>query len=479
MDRLSTCIILLGMLCFSLLSAPGLNAKPIPRTVEKSAAISSGDKTVPTRMLLLDQMGGVVITPHFIADNIRWIETEREFLDGLFVRFNSSFAVMKDTLLEYSTVAAELAPLNGLKATTLIHNFAVIFNDNPGDVFDDWSVVVQNWVNFARAANEAGFEGIFFDNEEYFGRWTDYPDNCKYQNKSLKEYQDQVRLRGKEIMQAVMTVWPDVAVITAHGPSISEPKAPAPVFPQWQIANELKGPFFIGFMEGMGENAMDVDGGELYTLRTAAEFSTAYRFQKNGIASAATNCAFLPADLRSAYPGQVSASYGIYNQPFGGKTMDANTYGTCVFHALNHADHYIWLYPEQATFLKSDGIGQDWIDAVRAAKNEYMKGFSTSVKERKIELPGEFRILGNHPNPFNPTTTISFRLSEPGRVQLSLYTIGGQNVRNLVSSSLEAGLHSVVWDGCDRHGLPLPSGAYLSQLVMDGYVAAGKMVLVR
>ena len=59
-------------------------------------------------------------------------------------------------------------------------------------MFDDWSTIINNWAPFARAIRQAGFEGISFDNEEYAGKWTKYPDTCKYSEKTLREYQDQV-----------------------------------------------------------------------------------------------------------------------------------------------------------------------------------------------------------------------------------------------------------------------------------------------
>lgn len=373
MNRFSIHLLAFGIVLLCVSSSNIFSAEPSPRKSSSPAGIKAKTQAgTPVRMILFDTMGGVVPTPEFVAANYPWIEKERGFFDGMFIRFKSSFRVMKAAPLDYNTAAADVAPLKGLRFTALKHNFAMVYNDSAADVFDDWSVVIKNWATFARTAKEAGFEGIFFDNEEYFKHWTNYPDYCKYPEKSLKEYQDQVRLRGKQVMQSVAAEWPNVVVITAHGPSVSEPKAPASVFPQWQFANELKGPFFVGFLEGMGEQALNVDGGELYTLRTPEEFEAAYQFQKFGIASDATDCAFIPPDLRKSYGSRISASYGVYNQPFRGKTMDAAQFGETALNALIRADHYIWIYPEKTTFLKPDGIGQDWVDAMRKAKETYL-----------------------------------------------------------------------------------------------------------
>ena len=57
--------------------------------------------------------------------------------------------------------------------------------------------------------------------------------------------------------------------------------------------------------------------------------------------------------------------------------------------------------------------------------------------------------LNNFPNPFNPTTTISFSILEESKVELSIYNIKGQKIKSLLSDQISAGEHSLVWDGTD------------------------------
>jgi len=84
----------------------------------------------------------------------------------------------------------------------------------------------------------------------------------------------------------------------------------------------------------------------------------------------------------------------------------------------------------------------------------------------------------NHPNPFNPATTISFTLAESGPVNLSVYNVAGRLVRTLVDADLEPGHHAAIWDGQDRSGRLAASGTYLYRLTTGGKVLAGKMTLV-
>ncbi len=87
--------------------------------------------------------------------------------------------------------------------------------------------------------------------------------------------------------------------------------------------------------------------------------------------------------------------------------------------------------------------------------------------------------LSFHPNPFNPSTTITFTLPASGRAEVAVYDITGRNVRDLVTGHLPAGEHSVVWDGRDGIGRAVATGVYFSRLRFLGRTVTGKMLLVR
>ena len=86
----------------------------------------------------------------------------------------------------------------------------------------------------------------------------------------------------------------------------------------------------------------------------------------------------------------------------------------------------------------------------------------------------------NHPNPFNPSTTIAYSMETAGFVELNIYSARGELVRNLVSEFQVAGnVHSVVWDGKDAHGSTMSSGVYYARLVGPESVVQQKMVLLK
>ena len=94
-------------------------------------------------------------------------------------------------------------------------------------------------------------------------------------------------------------------------------------------------------------------------------------------------------------------------------------------------------------------------------------------------VPGAFALSQNVPNPFNPTTTISFTVPTAGQISLSIYSPTGQLVRTLVDGSVDSGQHSIVWDGTDLTGRPAASGVYVYRLTGDQRTITKRMVLVK
>jgi PKD repeat protein len=87
--------------------------------------------------------------------------------------------------------------------------------------------------------------------------------------------------------------------------------------------------------------------------------------------------------------------------------------------------------------------------------------------------------LMNHPNPFNPVTTISFSIPENKKVDLSLYNIKGQKVKTLIAEELSAGSHIVNWNGKDNNNKQVASGIYFYKLKAGNYHKVKKMILIK
>ena len=90
-----------------------------------------------------------------------------------------------------------------------------------------------------------------------------------------------------------------------------------------------------------------------------------------------------------------------------------------------------------------------------------------------------YRLNANYPNPFNPSTTISFNLPREEQVEISVYAVDGARIATLASEVMTAGDHQVVWMGKDSSGASVASGAYFSRLTTPGYSETRVMTLIK
>jgi flagellar hook assembly protein FlgD len=96
-------------------------------------------------------------------------------------------------------------------------------------------------------------------------------------------------------------------------------------------------------------------------------------------------------------------------------------------------------------------------------------------------LPSVATLMGNDPNPFQRSTSITFAIPE-GRsasYTLSVYDVTGRLVRTVASGQVEPGLHTIAWDGRDSGNREVASGVYLYRLSVGDEISTRKMVLVR
>lgn len=97
-----------------------------------------------------------------------------------------------------------------------------------------------------------------------------------------------------------------------------------------------------------------------------------------------------------------------------------------------------------------------------------------------LPAPVHTALHQNHPNPFNPRTTISYDVAAGNQVvQLTIYDLSGREVRRLVDETQPLGQQAVVWDGTDAQQRPVPSGVYLYRLNVGDESHTRRMLLVK
>ncbi|UCG51503.1 MAG: choice-of-anchor D domain-containing protein [Candidatus Latescibacterota bacterium] len=107
------------------------------------------------------------------------------------------------------------------------------------------------------------------------------------------------------------------------------------------------------------------------------------------------------------------------------------------------------------------------------------KTIPTGMPAMFPKLPDRYVLYQNHPNPFNPVTTIRYELPERSHVRLAVYNVRGELVRVLVDRSRPAGRFEAHWNGSNSNGEPVASGVYFYKLTTKGFTQTKKMVLLK
>lgn len=104
---------------------------------------------------------------------------------------------------------------------------------------------------------------------------------------------------------------------------------------------------------------------------------------------------------------------------------------------------------------------------------------TTSVAEISNEIPKEFDLSYNYPNPFNPTTKFKYALPEGRNVKIVIYDINGSKVTELVNNYQGAGTYEVTWNGKNDLGQHVASGTYIYQVNAGSFSQTKKMVMLK
>jgi hypothetical protein len=127
-------------------------------------------------------------------------------------------------------------------------------------------------------------------------------------------------------------------------------------------------------------------------------------------------------------------------------------------------------------YILTGEVRINWENYILLAKTDLV-GNVVAIDNDEIILPSIN--IECFPNPFNPDTTIRLELAEAGRIELSIYNIKGQKVRNLLDAHTEPGIFTCNWNGRDDNGRPVASGQYFIKLKQNGEQTVEKVMLVK
>ena len=134
--------------------------------------------------------------------------------------------------------------------------------------------------------------------------------------------------------------------------------------------------------------------------------------------------------------------------------------------------------PEARSYIDRDihaGSVYRYTLAVVPANGSGIQSRTATVKVQAWALA----LYQNHPNPFNPATTISFTLPDRTRVNLSVFNVEGKLVKALTDDVMNEGFKEITWDGTDANGTAVSSGVYFYRLKAGKQVLTRKMVLLK
>jgi hypothetical protein len=265
--------------------------------------------------------------PAVIAKNMSVIEATP--FDGMVINSYAGYLLfdldnreldgIRDVAGSYTSagIAESFAPLTKASFARMDRNLALVAMGSDGmeppELFDDanWQRALRNAERFATEIDALGLWGVMLDNEIYSYTYWRFPEDVGDSQRGAAAYVAQSRLRGRQLMEAFRRGKPDITVVVAHGPhegcGASQTDAGT-----WADDAFLLGAFAAGVMEGGVAPSRAIDGGELYDLRTAAEFAASTRW-RSLTATTAGACPFMDDDLAKRWTTQTGIGYATFD----------------------------------------------------------------------------------------------------------------------------------------------------------------------
>ena len=156
---------------------------------------------------------------------------------------------------------------------------------------------------------------------------------------------------------------------------------------------------------------------------------------------------------------------GIGNFAFAGETAAIKN-GTLY---VDYGSAYDGIYTDNLSTGTGDDTAGTWF-----VGHDSIKGVISNKVAVADAAPAAFSVAQNTPNPFNPSTTITFTLAKAGKVTVDVYNIAGQKVDTLVNGSMSAGSHSVTWSASK-----LSAGLYFYTVKSGEFSKTMKMTLLK
>jgi hypothetical protein len=310
----------------------------------------------------------------FIQENLTEMEANKPF-DGIVFKVDprngfDSYAtpVLLDTR-RWSSSSIDFNALANIPWKKFTHNF-IRLDTTDGSYspnwFSDtrWNQITANMKLFAKMAKTSKSRGIVFDVEPYgYNPW-DYS-SSEYPTKTFQQVYDQVRKRGRQVMNAWQSEYPNITVLNLFGLAIVRAQTEYYGGDQSKAEWGLWGAFIEGMLDVINPDARLIEGNEGSYYYTNAKAFENFRDYKRGART------LLSSENRAKYDRQMKIAYAIYvdnvlnlwKSPryFGyylTSELERRRYAEHNFyHALKNSDQYVWVYSENMDWWGTKGQG--------------------------------------------------------------------------------------------------------------------------
>lgn len=374
-------------------------------------------------------MWGPIETPTQIAVRIK--ELQKIPIDGMVLTVTLTqggnehlvnwFNIWGGISWNRDDLKAELDVLKGIKFGRYTDNFFrydVCSKEGP-DWFNDqkWRTIIQKSRDYAWFAREGGLKGIFLDVEMYGsgGNGWNYP-VCKQREKTTKsfiEYQGQARLRGRQIMEAFVSEYPDLTVILTYGNWTTRVDARAGK-PAAEFREALITPFIDGLLEGCGPNVTLVDGHEdtyhvlLYeTFRNIraesrkqdlelTQVPDLYRkFMKVSFGNWISRHAHVEPGCEHGYE---YARWQTNPERWELNYFSPERLEHAIYNALKVADKYVWIFGHVKEFRPQteNELGQAYLEALERAKLRHDIHWKPDLADKNRYPSPDRKVMASH-----------------------------------------------------------------------------------
>lgn len=194
--------------------------------------------------------------------------------------------------------------------------------------------------------------------------------------------------------------------------------------------------------------------------------------------------------------------FNAYYTEDGGETWQESSYSSIFYNLFFTDKDKVWAtdYDLNGIIYTKD-IGKNWyleysmnnfqpftVIFLESEKLGYSFGFDqlllkydalSSIKEGNSNIPDDFNLFNNYPNPFNPSTNIVFNLRKRAHVQLKIFDILGNEVITLIDKEMLRGKHIEKWDGKNDKNEKVNSGIYICRLITEKESKSIKMLLMK